>query len=96
MLDVEGTRRIQKRTSIEDLDGATSQEVDLNNPIRSAPFWANAESTVFVVDIKSVKRLGNMAGQDTWQNLFTIPTLRAHASLGVPLPNSPLNDKRGL
>ena len=45
--------------------------------------------------INSIKALGHTAGQDMWRNLLTVPTARAHASLGVPLPNAPLNQCPG-
>ena len=96
MLDVEGARRI----STEDRDGGfrpVQRPKKLTLTISAVPpLLANAESTSFEVNINSVKALGFTAGQDTWQKLLTVPTVRARTSLGVPLPNAPLSQRAHL
>ena len=84
-----------RRISTEDRDGGfrpVQRPKKLTLTIPSVPpLLANAESTSFEVNINSVKALGFTAGQDNWQKLLTVPTVRAHTSLGVPLPNAPLS-----
>ena len=46
--------------------------------------FEEAGVTHFLASVKGV-----LAGLDAWKNILTVPSPRAHASLGVPLPKRP-------
>ena len=84
VLDVEGWRKLPPEDKKEGFRAAQRpRKLTLTNPA-VPPLLEDADSTSFMVAINSIKALGHTAGQDTWQNLLTAPTARAHASLALP------------